>query len=211
MATRKRPAGRTAARRRMEGGIRDFLSSALGRALRGDLKRTPGRVARAWRDDLLAGYREDPARILVPLRAERSRDLVALREIDFVSTCAHHLLPFHGKVHLAYLPGGRITGLSRLPKLVRCLSRRLQIQEDLTRQIVQAIDRHLAPEGAACVIEAVHLCMIARGGRGSTGTVLTAAVSGVFERSGREKASILALLQGGDPPRHRGARRGRGT
>jgi len=181
----------------MEKGIREFLRAARGGPLRGGIARTPARVARAWKDDLLAGYREDPAAILAPLRLERSRDLVALKAIDFVSTCAHHLLPFHGKVHLAYLPEGRITGISRLARLVRCLSRRLQIQEDLTRQIVDALERHLVPRGAACVIEATHLCMIARGNRGSSGVVVTAAFSGIFEKDSSRRGQVLSLLGAG--------------
>ncbi|MBI3448354.1 MAG: GTP cyclohydrolase I [Acidobacteria bacterium] len=180
----------------MARGIREFLRAAIGRALEGELTRTPGRVARAWNDDLLAGYREDPAAILTPLRSERSRDLVALRGIEFVSTCSHHLLPFHGTVHLAYLPDGRITGISRLPKLVRCLSRRLQIQEDLTRRLADELARGLRPRGAACVIEASHLCMSARGGRGSSGTVVTTAFTGVYESDARERSQIVSLLLG---------------
>jgi GTP cyclohydrolase I len=188
----------------MEDGIREFLEGARGGPLRGEIARTPARVARAWAEDLLSGYREEVASILSPLRSERSRDLVAVRGIEFVSTCAHHLLPFHGVAHLAYLPDGRITGISRLPKLVRCLTRRLQIQEELTRQIVDALDRHLAPRGAACVIEATHLCMISRGNKGSTGLVVTAAFSGCLEREPSRRGQILALLRGDPrPPRRR--------
>lgn len=177
----------------MESAIRDFMLAARG-GLDGDLRRTPRRVALVWRDEILSGYSDDPRRILAPLRGAASRDPIAVRGLDFVSTCAHHLLPFHGKVHLAYLPSGRITGVSRLARLVRCLSRRLQIQEDLTRQITTSIEASLRPLGAACVIEATHLCMTARGGRSHEGIVVTSAFSGIWERDAAERANALGLL-----------------
>jgi len=179
--------------RRMESGIREFLEAARG-ALKGDLRRTPARAARAWKEDLLSGYAEDPARILVPLRESASHDLIAIRDLDFISVCPHHLLPFSGKVHLAYLPDGRIVGVSRLARLVRSLSRRLQIQESLTRQITAALDEHLHPRGSACVVEATHLCMTARGRRAVQGTVVTSAFSGCYEIDARSRAEVLSLL-----------------
>ncbi len=188
--------------------MRLFLEAARGAPLRGDLGRTPRRVVRAWREDLLSGYRQDPVRILEPLRAGRSSDVVAVKNLDFVSTCSHHLLPFHGKVHVAYLPEGRITGISRIAGMIRCLSRRLQIQEDLTRQIVSALQKALHPRGAACVVEATHLCMAARGGRGSSGTVVTTAFAGRYEKTSGERAEVLALLGVGPDarPRRKGRR-----
>lgn len=209
-----RPPGRGAGNdlRAMQEGIRAFMEAGLSRRLTGDLARTPARVARAWKDDLLAGYREDPAKILSPLPAgaggERSgalaHDLVAVTGIDFVSICAHHLLPFHGKVHVAYQPDGRITGISRIGSLVACLSRRLQIQEALTREIVEAIRGSLRPLGAACRIEAVHLCMSARGHRRSPGAVVTVALDGCFESDRRLRAEALAILGAAGPERPRG-------
>jgi GTP cyclohydrolase I len=191
----------------MQEGIRVFMEAGLSRRLTGDLARTPARVARAWKDDLLAGYREDPAEILSPLPAGEARDLVAVTGIDFVSTCAHHLLPFHGKVHVAYLPDGRITGISRIGSLVACLSRRLQIQEALTREIVEAIRESLRPLGAACRIEAVHLCMSARGHRSSPGAVVTIALAGCFESDRRLRAEALAVLGTAGGERSSGKRR----
>jgi GTP cyclohydrolase I len=177
----------------MEAGLAAFLRASWGGPLPGELRRTPRRASRAWKYDLLSGYREEPARILTPLRGSAGRDVVAVRGLDFVSTCAHHLLPFHGKVHVAYLSDGRIAGVSRIARLVACLSRRLQIQEDLTREIVSAVQDRLAPRGAACVVEASHLCMTARGGRAG-GTVVTSAFTGCYETSARARAQILALL-----------------
>jgi GTP cyclohydrolase I len=154
----------------------------------------PALVARAWQDELLAGYRDDPARVLTPLRSRSTEDLIALRDIEFTSICAHHLLPFSGRVHLAYAPDGRITGLSRLGRLVDCLSRRLQIQEQLTRELADAIQLHLKPFGAACIIEACHACMTMRGARKFHSRTITAAFTGGFRRSVSARAEVIALL-----------------
>ncbi len=166
----------------------------------------PRRIARAWTTDLLAGYRQDPAAILAAMRTRAPRDLVAVRDIAFSSVCMHHLLPFHGRAHLAYAPDGRITGLSRLGRLVDCLSRRLQIQESLTRQIVDALQNHLAPRGAACVLEATHTCVTTRGARKSGSRIVTTAFTGTWARSPAARREVLALLGVG-----RRVGRGRGS
>ena len=178
----------------MTSALADFLRAAGFARFEGELRSTPGRAARAWRDHLLSGYRCSPEAILRPLGTSRSRDLVAVRDLDFVSTCVHHLLPFHGKVHLAYLPEGRIVGVSRLAALVECLSRRLQVQEELTAQIAAALQEHLGCRGAACVIEAAHTCMAARGERRASGTVVTASFTGIYEKDARRRGQVLGLL-----------------
>jgi len=194
-------------------GIAQVARSGGGRARLGP--ETVNRVVRAWGDDLLAGYRTDPSRILLPLRARHGGDLVALRDLEFSSVCLHHLLPFTGRAHLAYAPAGRITGLSRLAKLVDCLSRRLQLQEPLTREIAEEIQRQLAPEGAVCVIEASHTCMTSRGDRRGA-RILTTAFTGVFRANAARRREVVALLQvrGGAAAtgvgRTRAARRARG-
>jgi GTP cyclohydrolase I len=189
----------------MTTALGDFLRAAGFARFEGELRRTPARAARAWRDHLLSGYKRSPEEILIPLRTSRSHDLVAVRNMDFVSICVHHLLPFHGKVHLAYLPAGRIVGMSRLAALVECLSRRLQVQEELTAQIASALHRHLECQGAACVVEATHMCMAARGERGAAGTVVTASFAGIYETDARKRAQVLALL-GQKPGLPRGRR-----
>lgn len=215
---RGRVAG-SSARRRAEPGagrdleraVREFLAACGFRRLSGELRQTPARVARAWSDELLSGYAEDPARLLAPLVTARGRDLVAVRDIPFVSTCAHHLLPFHGRVHVAYLPSGRIAGVSRLGALVRCLSRRLQIQEDLTREIAGWIHRSLRPRGAACVIEATHLCLSGRGERLAGATVATSVFTGIFAKDARRRVEVLGLLGAGRGGRRRSATGRRGN
>ena len=180
--------------RRMRSSLRSFLKSSGVDLTQGDLSRTPGRASRAWKDHLLAGYKSSPEKILIPLRSARSRELVAVRGIDFISNCVHHLMPFHGKVHLAYLPAGKIVGVSRLASLVKCLSRRLQIQEELAFQIADSLRENLESEGAACVIEATHLCMTARNDHSTGSVVTTAAFAGCYETNASKKAGILSLL-----------------
>jgi GTP cyclohydrolase IA len=161
----------------------------------GSIPARAARVARAWQDDLLAGYKQDASRLLTPLAARVHQDLVAVRDLEFASVCRHHLLPFSGRVHLAYAPAGRITGLSRLARLVDCLAKRLQLQESLTREVADAIQQQLAPEGAACVIEADHACMTMRGSR-PRGRIVTAAYTGSFRRSAVRRREVTALLLG---------------
>jgi len=186
----------------MRRAVAAFLEAAGIGTRRGDMARTPGRAARAWKERLLAGYAESPEKILVPLRSSRGRDVVAVREIPFVSTCPHHLLPFHGTARLAYLPAGAVVGVSRLAALVHCLSRRLQIQEELTEQIARELHLRTGAKGAACIMEATHLCMTGRDGRSPAGLVVTAAFSGCYERDPRQRSEIIALL-GSTVPRRK--------
>jgi len=190
----------------MRRGIAQFLEGARAASGAGRKLATggvPGLVARAWRDELLAGYRSDPAAILKPL-ATRARDgLVVARDIEFTSICRHHLLPFSGRAHLVYAPDGRITGLSRLGRLVDCLSRRLQLQESLTREIASAMQRHLRPAGAACVIEATHTCMTMRGARKSRASIVTSAFTGTLAKSASARREALAILSLSGPRRKR--------
>lgn len=183
----------------MKEGVALFLAgiAEIAGAARGGhvpVARTAARVAKAWRDDLLSGYRLDPAAILAPIEAPDTRDIVAVRDIEFSSVCRHHLLPFEGRAHVAYIPAGRITGLSRLGRLVDCLSRRLQLQEGLTREIADALQRELAPSGAACVVEASHTCMTVRGSRKAGSRIVTAAFTGVFRKSAARRRVVLAVL-----------------
>ncbi len=180
----------------MRDGVATFLQGvemATGVSRR-ETRGVPGRVARAWRDELLAGHKQDPSRILRPLRSRSSEDLVAARDLAFTSICRHHLLPFHGHVHLAYLPAGRITGFSRLSRLVDCLSRRLQLQELLTRQIADALQAGLQPAGAACVIEATHTCMTLGWIPSARGRIVTAAFTGSLRRNSAKRREVLGAL-----------------
>ena len=192
---RPRPSGRPD-RARLRRAAAMFLAATGESDLRRDMRRTPERVAEAWAWEILSGYATDPGRILRPGFASRDRGMVVVRDIPFVSVCVHHLLPFHGTAHLAYLPGGRIVGLSKLARLVDALARRLQLQERLTHQVTAAIDEAIRPLGAACRMEAEHLCMTIRGARKRGTRVVTTSYTGVFERRPALRGEFLRLTSG---------------
>ncbi len=173
---------------------RDFLT-ALALPEAGDmLDASSKRMAEAWSEDLLAGYRVDPASVVTSFPVGDDQATVVVRDVEFTSFCVHHLLPFFGRAHLAYLPGERLTGISKLARLVNVLSRRLQIQERMTRQILDVMEESLQPQGAAVVVEAEHLCMTARGVRGRDSRVMTTAWSGRFEDP-TEQRVLLEMLR----------------
>ena len=170
-----------------------FLAGIGERDLGRDLRRTPERVAGTWTDEILSGYRERPERILKAGFASHDRGMVVVRDIPFVSVCVHHLLPFRGMAHVAYLPGGRIVGLSKVARLVDALSRRLQLQERLTRQVTTALEDAIRPEGTACRMEAEHSCMTIRGVRKSGPRVITTSYTGAFRRRPALRGEFLRL------------------
>ncbi len=187
-----------------------FLAAIQEPGLRRDQRRTPDRVANAWAREILAGYGADPERILSTSFASRETGMVAVTSIPFVSVCVHHLLPFHGLAHVAYVPGGRLVGLSKLARAIDALSRRLQLQERLTRQIVEALTRSLHPAGVACSLEAEHLCMTVRGARKRGARVVTSAYAGVFTRRSSLRLEFQRQCAGAAPRRavrRRGSRR----
>ena len=163
----------------LQKAVAAFLE-ALGEPVRSetDLARTPERVAEAWANELLSGYAQDPRAILTWDEVEGEQGLIAVQAIDFQSVCVHHLLPFTGKASIAYLPDRRQAGLSKLARLVDCLSRRLQLQERLTAQILDAVVAALSPRGAACLIQAEHQCMSCRGVRRPNARVVTVRAHG---------------------------------
>ncbi len=146
------------------------------------LAKTPERVAKAYQF-LTHGYRLDPDAILKSAVFEEDySEMILVKDIEVYSLCEHHMLPFYGKAHVAYIPNGRIVGLSKLPRVVDVFARRLQVQERLTLQIRDAVDRVLEPIGTAVVIEARHLCMMMRGAEKQNSVTTTSAVSGEFHR-----------------------------
>ena len=170
-----------------------FLAGIGEKELTRDMRGTPARVAQAWRGVIVSGYRADPLRILSKTIPAREHDLVVIRDIPFTSVCVHHLLPFHGTAHVGYLPDRRLVGLSKIARAVDVLSRRLQLQERLTRQIVDALETALRPLGAACRIEAEHLCMSIRGARVKGSRVVTSAYAGAFRTNPPLRAEFLRL------------------
>lgn len=161
------------------------------------LMRTPTRVAEMYAE-ILGGNDEDPAQHLDVTFAAGHDEMVLERDIPIQSLCEHHLLPFIGRAHVAYIPGadGRITGLSKLARLVDGYSRRLQVQERLTTQVADALERVLHPRGALVVIEAEHLCMTMRGVRKPGAVTVTSAVRGLFRESAATRAEAMAFIHG---------------
>jgi GTP cyclohydrolase I len=179
----------------LETAVRQFLEG-LGVSLdAGVAERTAVRVAEAWVHDLVRGYALDPGEILANTWVEGGSEIVVMKDIDFTSVCRDHLLPFRGTASVAYLPDGRVTGLSKIADLVDCLSRRLQIQESLTQEIADAVMEHLKPLGAACLVKAKHCCVSARGPRKAQATVTTLCVRGAFSTDRAYKEKLLQLVR----------------
>ena len=159
------------------------------------LRRTPLRVKRSLQF-LTSGYRQDPAKLLSRSFAQVKHDeMIIVKEIDFFSLCEHHVLPFFGKCHIAYVPDKKILGLSKIPRLVDAFAHRLQVQERLTTQIAEAINEHVKPLGVACVIEASHLCMMMRGVQKQNARAVTSSMLGVFRSSDKTRTEFLTLIR----------------
>ncbi len=179
---------------KMEEGIRAFVEGIGERFAGDDLENTPSRVARAWIDDLVSGYGIDPEEELTWTAAPPGSGAVAIRDVRFASVCVHHLLPFSGRAHVVYLPASRLAGLSKIGRVVDALSRRLQIQERLTAQIVDALWHALEPRGVLVVLEAEHTCMTLRGVRKEGSRLVTEGARGVYRDDPAARAEVLALL-----------------
>ncbi|TDJ56956.1 MAG: GTP cyclohydrolase I FolE [Ignavibacteria bacterium] len=155
---------------------------------------TPTRVAKAY-EFLTRGYQEDIDEVLNgAIFNEKYDEMVLVKNIDFYSLCEHHLLPFYGKVHVAYIPNGKIVGLSKIPRIVEVFSRRLQVQERMTQQIADTIEKYLQPNGVAVVAEAFHMCMMMRGVEKQNSSATTSAVHGVFKEDARTRMEFLDLI-----------------
>ncbi len=162
---------------------------------RDGLKRTPYRVAKAM-EFLTSGYALSPKKVLnSALFDAKSDEMVIVKDIDFYSLCEHHMLPFFGKCHIAYLPGDRVIGLSKLPRLVDVYARRLQVQERMTSQIAETVRELTNAQGVGVVVEAQHLCMMMRGVQKQNSYAITSAMLGRFREDARTRSEFLALLQ----------------
>lgn len=160
------------------------------------LLKTPLRVAKALKF-LTSGYEKDPEEILTSaLFRERYEEMVLVKDIDFYSMCEHHMLPFFGKAHIAYIPNGKIVGLSKLPRIVDVYARRMQVQERMTQQIKDVIQRVLEPQGVAVVIEARHMCMMMRGVEKQNSVTTTSGMSGVFLNDNATRSEFMRLVRG---------------
>ena len=178
----------------MRKALADFLRAAgLPEAAEGE---APGKAAEAWAGQLLSGYGRDPVETLGEIWPDDSSEMVIVGDVPFVSMCAHHLLPFYGLAHVAYLPGGRLVGLSRLTSLVDCLARRLQIQEQLGEQVCEALMEGAGARGTACLLLASHDCIGARKLEHRGARVQTLAYRGEFADDPVLRNEFLQLVQG---------------
>ncbi|PXY32650.1 GTP cyclohydrolase I FolE [Prauserella muralis] len=189
--------GRMFDQARAERAVRELLLACGEDPDRDGLQETPARVARAYRE-MFAGLYNDPDHVLDRTFDESHEELVLVTDIPMFSTCEHHLVPFHGVAHVGYIPNsqGKVTGLSKLARLVDLYAKRPQVQERLTSQIADAIDRKLKPRGVIVVVEAEHLCMAMRGIRKPGARTTTSAVRGLLKTSASSRAEALDLIKG---------------
>jgi GTP cyclohydrolase IA len=164
------------------------------------LRNTPDRVARMY-TELLSGYNTDPEKIINGALFNINYDeMVLVRDIEFYSLCEHHMLPFLGRAHVAYLPAGKVIGLSKIPRIVDMYARRLQVQERMTRQIADLIQTTLEPQGVAVVVEGMHLCSMMRGVKKHDARMTTSAMHGAFRRNVATRQEFLANISRGSKP-----------
>lgn len=169
---------------------------------RDGLKRTPERVARMY-EELLAGYRTDPVALVNDALFEVDYDeMVIVRDIEFYSLCEHHMLPFLGRAHVAYIPKGRVIGLSKIPRIVDMFARRLQVQERMTRQIADFLQEVLHPRGVAVVIEAIHMCSMIRGVKKHDSRMTTSSMLGAFRNNMATRMEFLDNISRSSEPLH---------
>ncbi|MCM8818499.1 MAG: GTP cyclohydrolase I FolE [Candidatus Omnitrophica bacterium] len=180
--------------KKIEKGM-ELIIEGLGKNIdRKKLKETPKRVSRMY-SEIFSGIEIDPKKILGKIFKEEYNELVLIKDISFFSMCEHHFLPFFGKAHVAYLPdGNNVIGISKIARLVDVLSKRPQLQERITNQIVDIIMNVLTPQGAMAVIEAEHMCMIMRGIQKPGTKIVTSAMRGIFLRDLRTRAEALSLI-----------------
>jgi len=158
------------------------------------LRDTPDRVLRSY-DELFAGYKQKPEDVLKVFEDGACDEMVVLRNVEFHSVCEHHLQPFFGSAHIAYIPDKRVIGVSKLARILDIYARRLQIQERLCQQVTAALDEHLKPLGAACILEATHFCMVCRGVQKQHSELVTSSLTGAFRES-VVRQELLSLIRG---------------
>ncbi|MBO5359681.1 MAG: GTP cyclohydrolase I FolE [Clostridia bacterium] len=181
---------------RIEAAVRELLYAIGEDPDREGLIETPNRVARMY-EEIYAGLEEDPKKHLKIFTEDNNDEMVIVRDIPLYSICEHHLIPFIGKAHIAYIPGnGKVIGLSKLARIVNCFAKRPQLQERLTSQVADFLYENLDPQGVAVVVEAEHLCMTMRGARASGSQTRTSAMRGIMRSDARTRAEALSLLSG---------------
>jgi len=168
-----------------------ILSNIGEDADRQGLQRTPERVARMF-DELTAGYHVDPIKMINEAVFDvEYNEMVVVKDIEYYSLCEHHMLPFFGKAHVAYIPNGKVIGLSKIPRMVEMFARRLQVQERMTEQIASFLEEVLSPQGVAVVIEGAHMCSMMRGVKKQQATMVTSSLRGLFKSDARTRAEFM--------------------
>jgi len=185
--------GKTIDTERITKAVREILLAVGEDPEREGLKDTPQRVARMY-TELLGGMHEDPDKHLRSIFAENYDEIVVLRDIPFYSICEHHIMPFIGSAHVAYLPTGAVLGVSKLARIVECFARRLQTQERLTYQIADFLMNRLETRGVAVVLEASHICMTIRGIKKPGSEMVTSALRGIFRKDPKSRSEVLSLM-----------------
>jgi len=179
----------------IEGYVEGILKELGENPSRDGLQKTPNRVAKAMRF-FTQGYEQSPADVLMGALFDVDYDeLVVVRDIDFYSLCEHHMVPFFGRVHVAYIPNGKVVGLSKIPRTIDIFARRLQVQERLTMDIAETIEAVLKPRGVGVVIEAKHLCMMMRGVEKQNTFAITSSLRGVFESDPKTRSEFMDLIR----------------
>ncbi len=186
----------------VEQAVRQLLEAFGEDVQRQGLQETPARVARMY-DELLAGYRVDPEALINDAIFDVAYDqMVIVRDIEFYSLCEHHMLPFLGKAHVAYIPDGVVIGLSKIPRVVDLFARRLQVQERMTRQIADFLEAALHPQGVAVVVEGWHLCATMRGVKKANAVMVTSALTGAFRKSQKTREEFMSHIARGTDRLH---------
>jgi GTP cyclohydrolase I len=180
---------------RIEKAVREILVAIGEDPRRPGLVDTPARVARMY-EELFSGLQEDPEQHLDAAFDEDHHELVVLRDIPFNSMCEHHLMPFEGKAHVAYIPGGKVVGLSKLARIVDAFARRPQVQERLTSQIADLLSKRVHVQGCAVIVEAIHTCMTCRGVKKPGSVMVTSALRGTLHSNPSTRAEALTLMRG---------------
>ncbi|MEA3354497.1 MAG: GTP cyclohydrolase I FolE [Campylobacterota bacterium] len=180
--------------KKVENSVRNILEHLGEDPNREGLVDTPRRVQKAW-EFMCGGYKEDPLAIIQKALFTSSNDeMVIVKDIEFYSMCEHHMLPIIGKAHVAYIPNGKVIGLSKIPRVVDVFARRLQIQEQLTEQIADAISEAIDPKGVAVVIDARHMCMEMRGVQKINSSTVTSALRGLFKKEKKTKDEFMSII-----------------
>jgi GTP cyclohydrolase I len=175
----------------IEKAVRQILINIGEDPDRQGLQRTPDRVARMY-DELMAGYHVDPVKLINGALFDVDySEMVIVKDIDFYSLCEHHMLPFHGRAHVAYIPNDKVIGLSKIPRIVEMFARRLQVQERMTDQIAGFIDEILKPQGVAVVVEGIHMCSMMRGVKKANASMVTSAVRGIFRSDSKTRSEFM--------------------